>query len=391
MKWNDKGHEFDEIGKKLAQRKEIIIYGVTQSSIEIYKRLLFFKANVTFSDEKLKGNILAKKEICSLYDAVERLRKGNSILIVSADNGDKLQLLRRKLLTDGFVENEDFFEARVFREVYLPVYGYYAFGKCYVDYLNHIPNYACTLKCKVCSACIPYLKEKNPSVEQLKREIDLFFEKVDFLYTYDCTGGETFLASEKIAEVLEYLIQNYGNRVVEIQMVSNATVLPSEKMIEFLKKYKNRVKVIVSRYDTVDGWQMKFLKFKQMFDENEIPFTDVPLGRWIDFGWLSGKSLGKTKEELQTYFDFCGTYCRAYINGKIYYCVHGHFGNKICNPNTDDTEEAIDFNDDSVTKTVIIEFCLGYQEKGYLQICNHCNGWGVENQNFIPVAEQLTR
>ena len=108
--------------------------------------------------------------------------------------------LQRKdlIILKELKENEDFFEAGVLERVYLPLWAYYSYGKCYVNFINHIPNYTCTLKCKNCSASIPYLKQKNPDVEQMKREIDLFFSKVDFCYTYDCTGGRNLYCIRQI-------------------------------------------------------------------------------------------------------------------------------------------------------------------------------------------------
>ena len=41
-------------------------------------------------------------------------------------------------------------------------------------------------------------------------------------------------------------------------------------------------------------------------------------------------------------------------------------------------------------KKVLLEFTLGYSEKGYLDMCNYCNG--VEARNYpIPAAEQMER
>ena len=39
-------------------------------------------------------------------------------------------------------------------------------------------------------------------------------------------------------------------------------------------------------------------------------------------------------------------------------------------------------------KKVLLEFQMGYSEKGYLDMCNYCNGADAVNYP-IPVAEQL--
>lgn len=388
MKWENKGKQLDYLGNKFIRRKTIIFFGITNRTIDIYKKIEYLHCNILFCDNTLAGEKIEKYEIYTLNQVLPKLDEKESLLIIAIEDTSQQELLKKRLILSGYVENEDFFDAHTFEKTYLSIWQYYAYGKCYVDYINHIPNYSCTLKCKKCSASIPYLQIKNPSTEQLKKEIDLFFAKVDYCATYDCTGGEVFIISEKLVGILEYLINAYGEKIGTIAITTNATVIPPDNMLKFLFKYREIIEINISGYETVDGWKEKFNEFTTVLNKWGIPWKVIYVDFWIDFGF-NEVTLNKTDEELRTYFDECGNFCRAYIDGKIFYCGHGHWANKAFYPEENDDKEAIDLANENVEKSMIVEYNLGYVQNGFLGICRHCQGWGIKNQCFIPVAEQI--
>lgn len=389
MKWQNKGHELDEIGKKLSRKKKIIFMGISENVVELYKRIVFLGCPMLFCDESRVGEKINDSDIVSWNDISEGILEDSVIVLTDVDK-NAIIMSKKRLLMQGLCENLDFFEYETFKRIYLPIWTLYAFDKCYVEHMGHAIGNACTLNCEKCSACIPYLKGKvkDPSGEQLKEEMDLFFSKVDFCYSWDCTSGETFLYSDKLAEYLLYLLNNYGTKIGEILMVSNATVIPSEKLLRLLVEIKDIVTIQVSYYENVPGWMEKFSLFKQVMDEWGIPYCVTPVGAWIDFGFET-TTLDKNEDELVAYFDNCGDFCRSYYNGKLYYCLHGHNNMLLHYPEENDDEECIDLRSDSVTPAIITEWLLGFQPSGYLKMCRHCNGWGSANRHFIPVAKQI--
>lgn len=389
MKWENRGSELEIIGAKMKQKKTIIFYGVDEQTIEIFRKVEFLRCNVIFCDGNLAGQSIGSSIIYTLDEILPKLLQKESFLVITTDDREEQILLKKKLILKELKENEDFFEAGVFERVYLPLWAYYSYGKCYVNFINHIPNYTCTLKCKNCSASIPYLKQKNPDVEQMKREIDLFFSKVDFCYTYDCTGGETFIVSDQLVEVLSYLLQFYGDRIGKIAITTNATVIPTDNMLRFLAEHKDMLDINISEYQTVSGWKEKCDAFIDTLNAWKIPANLVKASSWIDFGFRE-TTLRKDNQEMEAYFDECGNFCRAYINGKLYYCGHGHWANSAFYSKEGlDDDEAINFRDENLTKSMILEYNLGYVPNGFLRICRHCKGWGTRNKCHIPVAEQI--
>lgn len=391
MKWRNRGHELEQYREHLSGKTELLFYGMNQKMMEVYKRVIHFKnigVKISFYDDSIKGRTMAGKEVGSFLDAIEKLRLGKSVMIISACNTDEYGTLLRTLIKSGFIQNMDFYEVLDFQRIFIAVYFLCVFDKCYIEQIGHTVNWACTQKCKKCSASIPYLKQKNPSIEQVKDEIDLIFSKADYIHVYDLTSGETFLASDLLAEVILYLFENYGKNFGEIWMVTNATVIPSENMLKILEEHKQDIRIIVSAYNTVNGWPEKFAAFQSALQNRGISFEMVRANQWLDLGFGEA-DLVVTEKEQEIYFDRCWTDCRLYKDGIIYYCGHGHTANMAFYKENDEIGEVCNIREADVNKDVIVEYNLGYSEKGYLDVCRHCYGQYHRNRRFIPVAEQI--
>ena len=95
------------------------------------------------------------------------------------------------------------------------------------------------------------------------------------------------------------------------------------------------------------------------------------------------------KEELTQTFDRCLTPCREVRGNKLYFCVMARSvsDNLHFNEGQDDYLDLELLKSDNYKK-VLLEFNLGYSEKGYLDMCHRCHG--IDAVNYpIPIAEQL--
>ena len=72
---------------------------------------------------------------------------------------------------------------------------------------------------------------------------------------------------------------------------------------------------------------------------------------------------------------------------KLYYC-HRQVA-AIWSNLTNDDEEAFFNMEHNVNKRTLMQFDLGYNQKGYLDFCNYCNGYERVNKNFIKAAKQI--
>ena len=106
----------------------------------------------------------------------------------------------------------------------------------------------CTLKCKDCCALIPQLdkvKHSEMSFEDFKLQLDKICDSVDLIRHLVILGGEPLINPE-LPRMLEYAAQN--EKIFLIQLISNGTMMPSQKLLEVMNKYNNRVYFYMSNY-----------------------------------------------------------------------------------------------------------------------------------------------
>lgn len=394
-----------ELFTNLSNRKNIILYGINnETSLLAGKVQSVMDAAVlsgyetktsspigvlVLSDEYLAGQSVAGQVIIPLHEAIVQIRRGDSLLVICSLEQGTSEKIRKRLLLEGLKENEDFFSKDIFMDLYLSVWAWHSYGIVFADVIGQVTSFACTLKCKYCSVSLPYLHEARTKKEDIYREIDRIFELFDVVYTYDLTSGETFLISEQIADIIEYLCTNYSGRFYRILMVTNATVIPSDRCLEVLTKYRDFIHISISDYSVLEGWKENFEKLYNILDANGINCDVSHAETWIDFGFMDTFVDG-TKEEIETYFDMCQDSCKGVIKGRLYWCVHGFGAAKAFYPEEITEEDSLNIFSENINKELIVEWMMGVTKQGYMNICRHCNGYGPgRNHNYIPVAEQL--
>lgn len=393
MNWSNRGKELEALGEGLKDKKNIVFYGLSNQMVGVYRRVSFLQMDIAYCWDKYCGEeikaISGGGIIGSFADALSLVENKNYLLIIALTDRAEKSAVKKRMILNGYVENVDFMDASSFLDIFLPIYILYAHRKCFLEYINHPVNWKCTLKCKKCASCMPYLKRDNDSLAKLNQETDWLFEKVDFVQQYVLIGGEAFLAQDLLLGQMKYLFNNYNDRFGEIMFISNATVLPKEEILDFMEKNRDRITLYVSYYSNVPGWQEKFERFEKKFLERELSFQTIINENWMNFGFDDNITLDLAPEELTIYFDLCGQYCRRYQDGKLAYCADAYDAQMAFYPEIDQESETLDLRKPDITKTDIVEMFLGYQEKGYIEMCRHCNGWGNRNKNTVPVAEQL--
>lgn len=398
MLWKNRGKELALFEEKLKEKRNIVFYGLSKEVPMIYERLSFLKIDFAFTFDKYCGENLQiikcgeETKIGSFMDAISLMGK-KYLMIIAVGSPDERNAVKNKLILSGYLENIDFFDASFFLNMYIPILPIYvlcAHEKCYIEQLNHPVNWKCTLKCKKCASCIPYYKHENSTLAVLNEETDLLFKKVDFIETYDLTGGEAFLVQDLLLERMKYLLNNYGHQFGKLMCVTNATVMQNEEILDFIQENKDRIIIFVSNYPHLPGWQERSDRFMSKFSERGISLSRIMDKSWMDFGFDEKIDLTLTQEELTTYFDLCPQNCRIYENGNLAYCADAYDAQMAFYPDIDSKNEMLNLKSEDVTKAEIVELFLGYQEKGYIEMCRHCNGWGSRNKKRVPVAEQLS-
>lgn len=309
--------------------------------------------------------------ILSYQKYVERNKK-NKIVVTAT--GRALKSIKESLIEDGLVWNVDFTDLSTFvNEWYLRFKNQLNLGR-----VAHPITQRCTLKCKDCQLLMPYIE--NPSDDQyemIKKDIDDFFSLVDYVADFDIIGGEPLLYP-KLCEHIRYIVDNYGKQIGNLQVITNATIKPSEKVLKTLKEY--HVHVRISDYTNTVPYKKRANEVIEALKLNKIRYTIFSEMKWTEFGYPYKEAvIGDSKEELREHMIECnGGMSRLIHNGKIYFCnpAGGAYESgicKLCEGDALEIEPLLKNRDEG--RRALQLYCMGIMPQGGMSICRNCYGY----------------
>ena len=92
-------------------------------------------------------------------------------------------------------------------------------------------------------------------------------------------------------------------------------------------------------------------------------------------------------EELICKYDKCHVPWQEYRNGRLFSCNYAAFAENAGIITGDISSESL-LLESTLDKKIIMEFRLGYSEKGYVEFCKKCAGYLEINDYKVKVAEQ---
>ena len=382
MRWKNKGHEFDEIGKRFEAINKIYIYGAgAGGGIDAAVLLKGIGADVVFVDR----NKAAQKKYLNIdvitHEQLE-MNNNNSIIVLSMGLFNT-GLILKQLELKGYVYGKNLFDIKSFLGFYIYIIALYKYKKCIMLDGGVMAIYRCSLKCKNCMGGFPYMS--NPpqvSLAQFKKDADIYFNNIDYTLSFGLGGAEIMMC-KNLDAYIEYVMENYAHQIWKFSFLTNGTILPVKNIIELLKRYQ--IDVVVSNYSSVKNWKDKFQKLKTAMNENGVHVRTIDYENWINMGWTENTY----KEDIGDLFDICGMQCRVVHDGKLNYCIHGMTSNEAIF-HADITDDEFDLlSNDSRKKYQLVEYHLGFNKNGDLKMCHYCNGYININNKTVSVAEQL--
>ena len=374
MRWKNKGHEFDEIGKRFEAINKIYIYGAgAGGGIDAAVLLKGIGADVVFVDR----NKAAQKKYLNIdvitHEQLE-MNNNNSIIVLSMGLFNT-GLILKQLELKGYVYGKNLFDIKSFLGFYIYIIALYKYKKCIMLDGGVMAIYRCSLKCKNCMGGFPYMS--NPpqvSLAQFKKDADIYFNNIDYTLSFGLGGAEIMMC-KNLDAYIEYVMENYAHQIWKFSFLTNGTILPVKNIIELLKRYQ--IDVVVSNYSSVKNWEDKFQKLKAVMNENGVHVRTIDYENWINMGWTENTY----KEDIGDLFDICGMQCRVVHDGKLNYCIHGMTSNEAIF-HADITDDEFDLlSNDSRKKYQLVEYHLGFNKNGDLKMCHYCK--------TVSVAEQL--
>ena len=394
MKWKNKGHEFDDYAEKLVKRfkskgEKIYIFGagiLGQNIVYTFEKYGCFAGYID-NDKEKQAQGLNGRSVISFEQYIGNNCDG--LVVIAADRRN-IPSISSQLEEQKLCHEKDFWTYKEFIHDVFPVLSVYKYDLMYVDLAQICLTERCTLKCKDCAhGCFAVdLKSSDMDVKTAKESADFFFAKVDIVREFVLIGGEPFLY-QSLPEIIEYIGAKYRDKILIFSITTNGTIMPSTYVLDLCRKYN--VLIRISNYSgTIERLAPKYEELQNTLKKCSISYIlGDKEGEWMDYGF--GRiDRGGVHDDLIKVFDNCRTQCREIRGNKYYYCVMArsvsdNLGFGVGETDYFDIAELGEGN-----KKILMEFECGYSEKGYLDMCNHCNGADAVN-HLIPAAQQIIR
>lgn len=321
-------------------------------------------------------------EIISLKKARERIQ-GKKIVVTTTDLF--YNSIKAELNDIGLVENKDYCLFSYFVSEWCMQYK----GELYVSKIDTIITSRCTLPCPHCGMYIHRCSNKKDySLNELCDNFDLTFKTIDYIIEYSLFGGEPLIYKD-LPKLISYLMDNYGNRIGRLVLITNGNVNPSNETYECLEKYD--VMLSISDYTHRYDYNNVLKKFVEELKTRKIEYSFNRELIWKDLGYPDNPA-NYTKEDANRHFRDCGhsTFC---INeGRLYFC-DGMYGAEVNTGFKTDESDVVDIKkmlaeaDLISIKKRIIEYIKGeINELGCPSFCRICRGVGEDNNYVIEVG-----
>lgn len=385
MKWVNKGHEYDSVFKNISEKGAFYLFGAGDYGRQLVHileneiKILGFVDN----DKEKYSNKICGIECISFETLTESYDRNTGIILTMS------QIARVKPITQletaGFVKNIDYFII----EEFLSVYYLYKHGKVYFSSISFLPSTRCNLSCRYCLNFNSFAQEFYiREYEDLIKDVDTFFKCVDRIMLFHVSGGEPMLYPH-VAELIKYINDNYGNRIDTLRTVTNGTIVPKDEILKKLSETKIEI--------TVDDYRKAIPHTKEQFDRlinklNEygikhyINYTDS----WIDLAPERTDYSSMDDEWLINHRSECSQSWQELRDGKIYSCNYASYAQVAGLSMANESEESFDLmNYDESRKKELIEFRLGYSNRGYTAFCKKCRGFTERNSEAVIPAVQI--
>ncbi len=383
MKWKNKGHEFDGVYENIKKKTSFYLFGAGDYGKQFQKA---FKNEIHLigyidNDEKKQGNELGGLKCCPL--SAVQLRENEGIIVTMSQIARIYPL--KQLEADGYLKNRDYFII----EEFISVWNVYKYDKVYFSSISFLPSTACNLNCRHCLNFNPFARQFYiREWDELIRDVDLFFSCVDHIMLFHISGGEPMIY-RYLADLIEYIDRNYGDRIDTLRTVTNGTIVPKDEVLKKLAECN--VEVTVDDYrDAVPECKDHFDELLHRLDEYHIRYYINKTDKWIDLAPERTDYSGWSEGQLEKHRELCNQSWQELRDGKIYSCNYASYAAVAGIAGETDQEEAYDLTQFTDTKKKeLIEFRLGYTAKGYTNFCKTCRGFTTENSDGVRAALQI--
>lgn len=232
----------------------------------------------------------------------------------------------------------------------------------------------CTLKCKNCINMIPYYDVwQDVPYETVIKDIQSLLNVVSEWIFCELIGGEPFLYPD-LDKILEFVINQ--NKIRNVFIITNATIIPKEKIMKMLQN--DKIVVRVSNY----GNEKKLNAFLSKMSQENVK-VDVFYGlKWIVPG--DGIKRGKSTQELKNQYAMCdaGILCKTLYRGRLYSCDRSMALHDL---------KLLDSNFDFMEMSdITTQKMINFYNRMWCIACDYCDMYS-ENMQYCVAGEQIQK
>jgi hypothetical protein len=260
--------------------------------------------------------------------------------------------------------------------------------------LSVVPTMRCSLHCKLCCNHMPEFEKigfpKDPTVDEIKRDIDALFSLFDKIEWLQFVGGEIFMRKD-LAAVFSYC-KNYSNKFDKFIIESNATIMPGKDVFDVLESIGEKCKLMISDYGKLS---YKLTEIIEEAKRRNIPFVlkkyhddEQHFGGWIDN--TACVDMGESAEEVAEKASLCQQVKNQNMisfDGVLYQCTDDLFITKL-NRFTPNPRDSLSYNDDSLSREKKIAVISDFYKTPRM-CCRFCKWKNVDTLERFKAAEQL--
>ncbi len=250
----------------------------------------------------------------------------------------------------------------------------------------------CTLKCALCVAFVPYVKNpKDLTAQEAADVLKVFFEVVDSVGIFNLTGGEP-LMNPDITAILKEVVKYRSQIRQDITLVTNGTIIPDEEFVGLFAENKDFMRLVISDYGKLSS---RLDDIRELLDKKGVNYRvvnfngdNLSYGGWIDFRDHSLKH--PTREARDEHSMKCIDSAGKYFNisdGEIHYCMRSFWRikNGLIPVERGDYVPLMDQTISIKEKKALL---MEMHEAKSVTSCAYCVGQNNDVERTIP-AEQL--
>ncbi|MBD5449614.1 MAG: radical SAM protein [Lachnospiraceae bacterium] len=320
--------------------------------------------------------------VISLKQMLEKRQKEKIIVFASRK---AFYSICADLIQNGLIENRDFCK---FDDFIKDWYWQFERKNCLRE-VHMAINTDCTFKCKNCNMFMPYYNHViQYSFKEVEKDLSLFFARIDYVFTFSFLGGEPFLNYE-LDSMIEFLFQNYSMKIGRIEVITNGSLIPGEKVLGVLKNCN--VMVRISDYTSQIPYANRMNDLCSILERYKVSYSVQKSLQWTDFCFPNNEDSVKISD-IRNHMLCCAPEFHGVNDGKFYYCHVAWSAEKAGLFQLRDSDyldlELLDGNSKTDCRR-IIEHANGNVDGGYVSLCAKCMGCGSDNKRYISVGEQL--